>query len=65
MKKRSIMMVAALLVSTTVTAEEVGVGCDDPVGAPTPPETTTESCASTFDCAWQDLRELFDVNDVR
>ncbi|MBW3567895.1 MAG: hypothetical protein KY410_08070 [Proteobacteria bacterium] len=57
MKNIPLMTIAALVLSTTATAEEVGVGRDDPFS--TPPETTTESCSSAIECAWQELLDVF------
>ncbi|MBW3568002.1 MAG: hypothetical protein KY410_08625 [Proteobacteria bacterium] len=55
------MMLSGSVMCLPVIADDIGSGRHGTDPGTTPPETTTESCTSTLECAWQELLDIFEM----
>lgn len=60
LRHTAILAISLMAISTPVGADEIGHGKTNDPDA-TPPETTTESCTSEMECAWQELLDVFEI----
>lgn len=57
-----VLLSASVLVATPLLADDIGGGKPNTGPDTTPPEPTAESCASTLECAWQELLDIFEMH---